>query len=59
MAIVFFKILPKNTQIRWFQIFFFLVLHEALHIDKSETADFKYDNSFGKLLTKDNFGPKF
>ena len=38
---------------------FFLVLHEALHIDKSESADFKYDNSFGKLLTKGKFGPNF
>ena len=30
----------------------FLVLHEILHFDKFESADFKYAISFSKLLLK-------
>ena len=52
MKIVSFKTLSKNTQIRyfWAQILSFLVLHETLHIDKFEIADFIYDYGFLKLL---------
>ena len=44
--------LVKNTQIRhfWFQIYAFWVFHEILQIDKFEGVDFKYDNSFSKIL---------
>ena len=54
MTIFFFKTLPKNTQIKyfWSQILGFLVLHETFHFDKLGSVDFKYDNSFLKLLPK-------
>ena len=61
MLIIFFKFLPKNTQMRnslfqirytWFQISDFLVLHEIFHFHKHESADFKYENNFLKLLPK-------
>ena len=54
MITVFFKNLPKNAQIRYFQsqILGFLVFHETLHFSKLESANFKYDNSFLKLLPK-------
>ena len=46
----------------WFQILDFLVLHETLHFDKHESADFKYDNKLLKLLPEtpkeDSFVPK-
>ena len=29
-----------------------LYLHETLYFDKAENADFKYDNSFSKVLPK-------
>ena len=28
--------------------------HEISHLDKFEDADFKYENSFSKILCKDN-----
>ena len=36
----------------WFQISDFLVLHEIFHFHKHESADFKYENKFLKLLPK-------
>ena len=54
MKIVFFKIMFKDTPMRyfWSQISSFLVLHETLHFDKFESANFKYGNSFLKLLPR-------
>ena len=45
---------PKNTQISYVTskieaIFFF---HEISHLDKFEDADFKYENSFLKMFSK-------
>ena len=41
----------------------YLAKYSKLQLDKFESADFKYDNSFSKLLPKTskrgNFGPKF
>ena len=57
MATVFFKILPTNTQIRYFgsQISSFLVFHEPMHFDRFESADFKYDNmSYANYDAKKN-----
>ena len=54
----------KNTQIRqFFPKFNFFCSHKALHFDKFECAEFKYDNSFFssaglKLPVQGIFGPK-
>ena len=49
MTIVLFRTLLKNTQITYF---WSQVLHDTLRFDKFESADFKYDNNFLKLLPK-------
>ena len=49
MTIAFFKVLPRYF---WSQISSFLVVHKALRFDKFESADFKYDINFLKLLPK-------
>ena len=54
MTKVIFKILPKNTQIKyfWSEISFFLVLHKTFLFHKFESANFKCDNNFFKTATQ-------
>ena len=58
--------LVKNTQVKHVlspKVRYFLFFRQILQLDKFEGADFKYDNSFLKLLLKNtqirHFGPKF
>ena len=43
--------MPKNTQVRhfWSQIYVFLFFRKILQLDKFQSADFKYGNSFLKF----------
>ena len=64
MTITFSNFSPKITKIRcfWFQIWGFLFLHQTLQSGKFQGADFKYDNSFSKIVPKHPnkvFAPKF
>ena len=54
VPIAFFKVLSKNTQIRylWSLIYTFLFFRKLLQKDKVEGAYFKYYNSFSKLQPK-------
>ena len=56
MTIVFLKLLPKNTKIRyfWSQIQPFSLFQDILQCDKFKFADFKYDNSFSKKFQPKN-----
>ena len=46
------KVLISNMAIVFSQTQLFFGLHETLHFDKLEGADFKYDNSFLKFQLK-------
>ena len=52
---IIFKILAENAQIRhfWSQIeTVWIFFRKILQMDKFESADFKYDNSFLKILAQ-------
>ena len=54
IAVVFAKFWLKSTEIRQFLSKFqsFFILHKALHLDKFQGVDFKYDNKSSKLQSK-------
>ena len=54
MTIAFLKFQPKDTQIGIFGPKFrhFYFFHKILQLDKFKGVDFKYDNSFLKLLAQ-------